>query len=74
MAHTLRLMMPSLTRLLKKENEADENLMTSWHHLVTCYYLHEDYESDNRDMNDFECCWLESNFEARPVYWCSCNS
>ena len=74
MAHTLRLMMPRLTRLLKKENEADVNLMTSWHHLVTCYYLHEDYESDNRDMNDFEYCWPESSFEACPVYWCSCNS
>ena len=50
------------------------NLMTSWHHLVTCCSLHVDYESDSRDMNDFECCWPESSSEACTVYWCSCNS
>ena len=32
------------------------NLITSWHHLVTYYSLHVDYESDSRDMDDFECC------------------
>ena len=50
------------------------NLMTNWYHLVTCCSLHVDYESDSQDMNDFECCWPESSFEAYSVYWCSCNS
>ena len=44
---------PRLTGLLKKEaNDEFNDKLASFSH----YSLHVDYESDSRDMDDFECC------------------